>query len=217
MINAVMFDLDGTLVHSSPGVLASFRKTFDAEGVVAIAPIDEAVIGPPLLATLTRLTGIVDGDRLNELARTFKATYDVEGVLRADPYPGMDDVLRHLADINCQSFIVTNKRLAPARMIAERLGMMDRLAGVYALDSFAPPAAKKRVVVASLLAEHGIAAEAALMVGDSVEDADAAAANGVRFIAVTYGYGSPLSFAEAAPAGTLVRLADLPALIAGLP
>jgi len=30
------------------------------------------------------------------------------------------------------------------------------------------------------------------MVGDSVDDADAAAANGVRFIAATYGYGSPL-------------------------
>ena len=216
MISAVMFDLDGTLVHSSPGVLASFRTTFETEGVTAIAPIDEAVIGPPLLATLTRLTGIVDGDRLHQLARTFKATYDVEGVLRADPYPGMDDVLRQLADTKCQLFLVTNKRLAPARMMAERLGMLNRLAGVYALDSFTPPAARKRTVVASLLAEHGIAAAAALMVGDSVEDADAAAANGVRFIAVTYGYGSPLSFADAVPAGALVRLADLPALIAGL-
>lgn len=216
MIGAVMFDLDGTLVHSSPGIIASFRKTFEAEGVAAIAPIDESVIGPPLLATLTRLTGIAEGDRLNDIAKTFKATYDVEGVLRADPYPGMDDVLTQLAEMQCQSFIVTNKRIIPARLIAEHLGMMKRLAGVYALDSFTPPAAKKRVVVASLLAEHGIAAAAALMVGDSGEDADAAAANGVRFVAAMYGYGSPLSFTEAAPAGTLMRLTDLPALIAGL-
>ena len=200
MITAVLFDLDGTLVHSSPGVLASFRKTFDAEGIVPVATVDESVIGPPLLATLTRLTGIHDADRLQQLARTFKATYDTEGVLHADPYAGMTDVLKRLSDARCRSFIVTNKRLVPARMIAERLGMTPYLAGVYALDSFTPPAPRKRNVVANILAEHGIAATAALMVGDSEDDADAAAANSVRFVAAMYGYGAPLSFADSVPA-----------------
>ena len=88
MIRAVMFDLDGTLVHSAPGVLASFRETFATEGVAAITAIDEKVIGPPLMTTLTRLTGIVDSARLDQLARTFKATYDTDGVLLADPSSG---------------------------------------------------------------------------------------------------------------------------------
>ena len=216
MITTVMFDLDGTLVHSAPGVLGSFRKTFDAEGIVAVAAIDETVIGPPLLATLARLTGISDPDRLAEIAKTFKATYDTEGVLIADPYPGMHDVLRGIVGARRQSFIVTNKRLAPAKMIAERLGMIPYLSGVYALDSYAPPAEKKRIVVARLLAEHGIEASSALMVGDSADDADAAAANGVRFAAATYGYGAPLSHAEAAPAVTLAQLSDLPNILASL-
>jgi len=216
MITTVMFDLDGTLVHSAPGVLASFRKTFETEGVSPIATIDESVIGPPLVTTLTRLTGVADPGRLDQLARAFKATYDTEGVLHAEPYPGMTEVLKGLADARRQSFIVTNKRLVPARMIAERLGMMPYLTGIYSLDSYTPAAARKRIVVERLLAEHGIAGGSALMVGDSVEDADAAAANGMQFAAATYGYGSPLSFADATPALTLERLSDLAGFIAGL-
>ena len=51
-------------------------------------------------------------------------------------------------------------------------------------------------------AQPGIDAGTAALVGDSVEDAEAAASNGVHFVAATYGYGAPLAFTEAAPAAT---------------
>ena len=57
---------------------------------------------------------------------------------------------------------------------------------------------------------------AAVLVGDSAEDAEAGAENGVRFIAAAYGYGDPASFTRAAAAGTISALADLPALLARL-
>jgi len=216
MIAAVLFDLDGTLVHSAPGILVSFRKTFDEAGIRAVESVDERVIGPPLVATLRRLTGIEDELRIGELARAFKAIYDTHGVLAAEPYPGLGEVLGALAAARRQSFMVTNKRQLPARLIAERLGIMPHLAGLYSLDTLTPPASKKRTVVAHLLAEHGIDATTAVLVGDSVEDAEAAASNGVRFVACTYGYGSPFAFTEAAPAATLDRLADLPDVLARL-
>lgn len=208
MIRAVLFDLDGTLVHSSPGVLDSFRQTFATAGVTAVDHIDERVIGPPLRATLERLTGIVDGARLDELAETFRGIYDSAGAMAAEPYPRLDDVFAALDDAQRRAFIVTNKRIHPARLIADRLGLTARLAGVYALDSYAPPAARKRVVVERVLAEHMIAPGSAVMVGDSLEDAEAAAGNGVAFIAATYGYGSPIGTTR--PAAIIERLADLP-------
>ena len=216
MISSVLFDFDGTLVHTAPGILAVFRKTLDEAGVPAVEPIDERVIGPPLLATLTRLTGIHEPDRLDRIARAFKASYDADGVLQADPYPGLAVVLAGLAADRRRSFVVTNKRQVPARTIALRLGIMPQLAGLYSLDTLTPPAVKKQVVVAHLLAEHGIVPQAAVLVGDSVEDAEAAAANDIRFIAATYGYGSPLSFTTVAPAATLDRLGDLPRVLASL-
>jgi phosphoglycolate phosphatase-like HAD superfamily hydrolase len=115
-----------------------------------------------------------------------------------------------------RSYIVTNKRRTPAVMIADLLGMQPRLAGLYTLDTLTPPAARKRDVVAHLLAEHRLTRETVVMVGDSGDDADAAAANDLGFIAATYGYGNPLADPAVRPAAVLDRLAALPDILARL-
>ncbi len=213
MISALLFDFDGTLVHTAPGILAGFRIALNTAGVTAVEAIDERVIGPPLMTTLRRLTGLDSAPELDRLATLFKATYDTAGVLEAEPYDGLADVLRALDEAKRRAIVVTNKRLAPARVIAARLGILPHLKGLYSLDSFTPPAPRKAVVVERLLHEHGIDAATGVMVGDSVEDAAAAAANGLRFIGATYGYGTPLLFQGAAPVASLDRLADLPDLL----
>lgn len=213
MITTVLFDFDGTLVHTAPGILAGFRNVLDAAGVRAVQAIDERVIGPPLLATLQRLTGLDAGPEIDRLAAAFKATYDADGILQAEPYPGLEDTLAALAAAGRRAYVVTNKRQVPARAIADRLGLLPRLAGLYSLDSLTLPAPRKQAVVAHLLAAHAVAARSAVLVGDSAEDAEAAAGNGLRFIAVTYGYGAPLAFAGAPAAATLDRLAELPDLL----
>ncbi len=212
MISAVLFDFDGTLVHTAPGILAGFRSVLGKAGITPVEPVDERVIGPPLLATLKRLTGIADGPALDRLAAAFKATYDADGILGAEPYPGLMPLLGALAADRRRAFVVTNKRQLPARAIADRLGITPRLTALYSLDSLTPPAPRKQAVVARLLADHAIDPSAAVLVGDSAEDGEAAAGNGVRFIAATYGYGTPLGvtgvpvFAEL---DRLDRLADM--------
>lgn len=216
MITTVLFDLDGTLIHSSPGILASLRKVLVEAGIEPVEVVDERVIGPPLMATLARLTGIAPGSRLDELAASFKATYDTVGVLHADPYPGCVDMLDRLTVARRRSYIVTNKRRVPAVAIAQRLGIRSRLSGLYSLDTLIPPAPRKRDVVAHVLFEHQVPRGAAVMVGDSGDDADAAAANGIPFVAVTYGYGNPLADPAVRPAAVLDRLAELPDVLARL-
>lgn len=213
MVSTVLLDFDGTLVHTAPGILAGFRAILAAAGVEAIEPIDERVIGPPLRATLTRLTGIESAERIERLAEAFRDTYDADGVLDAFGYEGLDETLAAFAAERLRTFVVTNKRLAPARAIAERLGILPRLESLYSLDSLTPPAPRKAAVVERLLQERGVARAEAVMVGDSVEDAQAAAANDIRFVAVTYGYGTPLAFADARPAAMLDRLGDLPMIL----
>ncbi|HVZ50280.1 MAG TPA: HAD hydrolase-like protein [Gemmatimonadaceae bacterium] len=213
MISAVLFDFDGTLVHSAPGILAGFRATLAAAGVPAVEAVDERVIGPPLLVTLRRLTGLDAPDELDRLAAAFRATYDAHGVLEADAYEGLADVLAALAAARRRAFVVTNKRNAPARAIAGRLGILPQLEDVYSLDSLTPPAPRKAALVAHVLRARAIAPGTAVMVGDSAEDAEAAAANDLPFVAVAYGYGTPHAFEGARPVATLERLADLPAVL----
>lgn len=216
MIATVLFDFDGTLVHTAPGILAGFSKVLAEAGVVTVEAIDERVIGPPLRATLQRLTGTDDPARIERLARAFTTTYDADGVQLADPYAGLHDVLAQMAKDGRRMFIVTNKRHRAATVIAERLEIAPYFTKLYSLDSLDPPAERKQMVVAHVLAYHGLEADRTVMVGDSAEDAQSAAANGVPFIAATYGYGSPAAFTDVAPVATLDRLADLPAVLARL-
>lgn len=216
MIEHVLFDFDGTLVDSAPGIINGFKKVFAAEGIAPLEPVDSRVIGPALLATLRRLTGLGAGAELDRLAAAFRATYDADGVLDAHPYPALVETLDALGAERRRSYIVTNKRAAPTRLITDRIGITARMTGIYSLDSRTPPFPRKAAVVAHLLATHGIDARDAVMVGDSAEDAEAAAHNGMRFVAARYGYGDTDAFTGAAPAGRLSALAELPALLASL-
>lgn len=212
MIRTVLLDFDGTLVHTAPGILAGFRKTLAAAGIAPVEAVDERVIGPPLMATLQRLTGLGPGEALDRLAATFRATYDADGVLDCEPYPGLLEVLDAVRAEGRAAIVVTNKRQAPARLIADRLGFSPRLDALYSLDSLTPPAPRKQALVAHILAAHGAEAATTVLVGDSSEDAHAAAGNGVAFIAARYGYGDPGDGTVPAVA-TLERLADLPAAL----
>lgn len=213
MIEIVLFDFDGTLVHTAPGILNGFRRVFADAGIIPAEPVDERVIGPPLLDTLSRLSGVVDQSSLDRLSAAFKAWYDVEGVLQAEPYPGLDQMFDSLRANGRRAFVVTNKRITAARAIAERLGISPQLAELYSLDSLTPPAPRKRALVAHVLATHGIDPMAAVLVGDSAEDAEAAAGNGVRFIAATFGYGAPLGVSDAPAVGALASIGELPDLL----
>src|SRR5262245_15526300 len=118
MIRAVLFDLDGTLIHSAPGIIGCFEEVLEAAGRAPVERVDQRVIGPPLLATLKRLTGLGDGPQLDAIAAAFRARYDSSGVLLADPYPELVDVLQSIAKSGTKAFVVTNKRIAPTRLIA---------------------------------------------------------------------------------------------------
>jgi phosphoglycolate phosphatase len=216
MITDVLFDLDGTLVHSAPGILGTFSTVLAEAGITPVDAVDERVIGPPLVPTLQRLSGLPPGPDLDRIAAAFRALYDSKGAMEADPYPGMNEVLRAIRSTGRRVFIVTNKRKIPARAIADRLAISGFLSGLYTLDTLDPPAARKQEVVAYILRIHGISPTSAVLVGDSFEDAAAAAAHDVRFVAANYGYGTPSAFTGAAPAAALDRLSDLPAVLAAL-
>ena len=56
----ILFDLDGTLIDSSPGILASFERVLAAHGMRAAVPLEASLIGPPLAVTLRQVSGIED-------------------------------------------------------------------------------------------------------------------------------------------------------------
>jgi len=186
----ILFDLDGTLIDSAPAILASFREAFARTGITPARSIDDSVIGPPLVETLQLLSGSDDPALVAGLAEAFKASYDSEGYKATAAFAGVGELLAELAGAGLTLSIATNKRLHPTRLILEHLGWSRHFANVYALDLFTPRLPDKAAMIARLLAEQNIAREKAIYIGDRSEDGESADANGLPFIAVTWGYGS---------------------------
>jgi len=208
---AVLFDLDGTLIDSAPSILESYRLAFAACAVPPRMALDAHLIGPPLRQTLALIAGSDEAATLDRLAAAFRQAYDSAGYKATRPYAALQATLAALRSAGHRLFIVTNKRIAPTRLILEYLGVAAYFEGVHAADAYQPPLADKAAVIGAVLAEHGLNAQDCLYVGDTAEDGHAAAVQGLAFVGVAYGYGTPQA---AAPLAVLDSLAALPPWLA---
>jgi len=184
----IIFDLDGTLIDSSPSILAGFAYALEQMGVKPARPLTSEVIGPPLMQTLTNLSGSTDIALLKALAEHFKSHYDTEGYKKTVVFQGMDEMLQALAKAGKQLYIATNKRLNPTLKIMQHLGWSQLFAGIYALDYYQPAVASKQEMIGRILEDHGLVLADSLYVGDRFEDGMSAEGNGLEFAMVTWGY-----------------------------
>lgn len=184
-----IFDLDGTLLDSATGVLYAIERAVGACGVQPTVPIDRNLIGPPLMTVLDVLSGQRDPVLLARLAEAFRHFYDNDGYAMSAPFPGIDEALQRLERQGSILHIATNKRAVPTRKIVELLDWDRHFASIHCIDSHPQPVGGKEGVLSELIFGRAIDPASALMVGDSIDDAAAANHCGIRFLAVTWGYG----------------------------
>ncbi|HTP39598.1 MAG TPA: HAD family hydrolase [Steroidobacteraceae bacterium] len=202
----LLFDFDGTLVDSAPGILESMRAAFTATGLTARIPMTELINGLPLRAALVRALGADDLPRIARLEAAFREHYDGVGHRGTRPYPGIPAALDALRAAGHRLHIVTNKRLAPTQLILAQLQWDALFDTVNTLDS-SPGLQRKSEVVARLLSGIGGPATAT-MIGDTEEDAAAALDNGLPFVWVRWGYGR-----EARPQGNSHEVTSVAAML----
>ena len=166
----LLFDLDGTLIDSSAGILGSFERVLAMHGLAPAEPLTAALIGPPLAVTLRQVSGLGEtGDDalLGRLVEAFKADYDSEGYRATTAFPGVADGLAQLAGAGSRLFILTNKRLLPSRRILDALGLARHFAGIHSRDETEPPAPSKAAVTRRVIGQHRIDPARACIVGAS--------------------------------------------------
>ena len=185
----VIFDLDGTLIDSSPSILKCFGRIINDAGLQPLRPLSDSVIGPPLRQNLINLTGETDSALLDHLVDSFKACYDTEGYKATRVYDGIVPMLAHLTKCGIPMAIATNKRRIPTLKIIEHLGWNRYFESIGTLDTPVPPHTDKAALIRFLLTEIGVTAEKSLYVGDKWEDGVAADANDMAFCAAGWGYG----------------------------
>ncbi len=184
----VVFDVDGTLLDTSEGILSAVRYTIDKYG---LSPLDEetikSFIGPPIQNTFKRVYGFED-DIISDMASTFRDRYKEEDLLLAKPYDGIYEVFEYLNSVGIKTAIATYKREDYALKLLKHFHFDQYTDSMYGSDFEGK--LKKKDIIDLALKKAGVEDYSqALMVGDSDNDAIGAAGIGSKFLGVTYGFG----------------------------
>ncbi len=215
LADAVTLDLDGTLVHTAPDLADAVRATLAELGR---PPVDDAAVVGWIGDGVERLVKrALTGERSAEpepalFARAYPRFVEhyARGVSRRSrPYPGVREGLAALRDAGVPLACVTSKATVFTDALLRDLELATFFVVVVAGDAV-PRAKPDPLPLLHACSRLEVAPERALHVGDSENDARAARAAGLAFVAVRYGYGRPESLAADA---WLDSLAELPALL----
>lgn len=195
--DAIIFDLDGTLVDSRPGIEAACLAALSEEAPGVDVPSIVDVLGKPLNDLVAIIGADLSSKRRAAVQAAFTRYYDAEGWRLSLPYAGVGATLSALRGDGVRLFVATNKRRDPAMRILRARGLAPVVEAVYTVDSVVPPFVDKSAMAAACIETHGLQPPSTLVVGDSDEDRAMAAAHGLSFAAASWGYGDAASrFAE---------------------
>lgn len=188
--HTVLFDLDGTLIDSKPGVFASAGRTLLDMGYPVPSYEDfTPFMGPPIRECFIRVCGVEEA-RVDDAVDRFRRYYREDGIRSCVLYDGVEPMLRRLEDSGLRLGVATSKAMEFARGILRRFGIADRFEALGA----APESnhhATKADSVRQCLREMSLApSPGCVLVGDRVFDAAGARDAGIGSIGVFYGYGT---------------------------
>lgn len=186
--DVVVFDVDGTLLDTTEGMIASVEYTVNKFGLEPLTETEiKKFIGPPIQDSFANRYGL-EGDKLQELADCFRQRYKDVDLMKAQPYDGIYDVFEWILDQGMKPAVATYKRQDYAKAILEHFHFDKYTEILYGSDFEGK--LKKQDIIKKCLVDCGLVDYGrAVMIGDSANDAIGAEKIGTEFIGVTYGFG----------------------------
>ncbi len=210
----LIFDLDGTLVDSLPGIAASLNRTLTAHGLPGHS--DAAIrsfVGDGLRMLVQRAAAAgADAALIDSLVALFKKDYELSWSDGTRAYPGIHHLLAELQKDGFRMAVLSNKThdftqamtrgVFPNIHFAEILGQRD------GFPHKPDPAGALQIATA-----FGTAPENCVMIGDSTMDLQTAANAGMQAIAVAWGYHDRARLLAAGATRVIENPSELPALL----
>lgn len=195
----LLFDLDGTLVHSLPDIAASANHLRIELGLL---PVDldtvRSWIGEGLLHLLQQATQEVPGLDLDEAVQIYRAHHHDQCTRLVAPFPGVQQALHAWQLAGHPMAVVTNKPEVFARRVLDHLGLAGYFGAVVGGDTCTtrkPDPEPVRRALELLACPPG----RGLMVGDSPGDVLAGRGAGLQTAAVSFGYRSETDLMAVTP------------------
>ena len=190
--SCILFDLDGTIVDSAPGITATLAYTFEQLGL----PIPTAselmkYVGPPLLDSFRDYAHFTPEQSAEALV-IYREKYLNVGAYDATQFPGVGLVLKAIHESALPMSLATSKPELPATLILEHFNLATYFDIITGASEDEVRSAKSDVVAEALLRLKAMGADVSrpVLVGDREHDVLGAAANDVPTIFVEWGYGS---------------------------
>lgn len=184
---ALIFDLDGTLTDSKPGILSCLRKALDAHGVIYPGPLDHFV-GPPVEEWTAELLPEASQEERATLARDYRDCYGREGWKNNSVFAGVREMLAQLREEGFPLYVCTSKQQHFALRILDLFELTSLFTAVYG-DRAEFSSHSKVGLLGKLLKECSLDGDSAWMIGDRIYDIEAAHANDLPCLAAGWGYG----------------------------
>ncbi|MBO4541240.1 MAG: HAD family hydrolase [Bacilli bacterium] len=192
MIKALLFDLDGTLLHTLPDIRLAINQALRECGYDYSFSLKEATHligdGTDMLVRRALKEKSGDIDAFSELKAHYMNYYRAWQDNHAKPFNGLPEVLKVLSDHGIKLYVVTNKPDALANVIVPAHFGKDLFEGIYGIkegDPVKPDPSK----CLEILSREGYQKEEVLYVGDSKPDVDTAENAGIPSVLCLWGYG----------------------------
>ena len=185
----VLFDFDGTIIDSGPGILRCVREVITRLGYDM--PQEEVLrkfVGPPLIQIFRDTFGLTQQEA-GDVVELYRELYSsTNAIMEADVYPGVIDLLKNLNRAGVKVGIASIKREVSVKQTLKTFDMLryfDAAAGASAGGGHAD----KMLIMQECIKRLGADAGETVMIGDSLYDAEAAENLGIDFCAALWGYG----------------------------
>jgi phosphoglycolate phosphatase len=209
----ILLDLDGTLIDSKPGIVASYDAMLCGLGHVPDPAFDLTfVIGPVLEDVMGDVLAHYGDTRVEEAIAAYRRHYAEIGVFDVTLYDGVEALLPALTVAGLRLFLATSKRTVFAARILEHLGLARYFDGIYGSE---PDGSRdhKPELIADILRREGLRPDRCAMVGDRRYDVVGAHANGIRAVGVLWGYGGREELEQAGADSVVASPVELEAML----
>jgi len=184
--DAILFDVDGTLIDSAPGIIHTLQEVFCTMGVDVSGINLRRYLGPPLRKSFGE--HFTDPALIEKATDLYRTSYAVKGSHECAVFPGVPQMLQTLKDAGFLLCTAT-----PSHQVVSPFWKSRGLAPYFDFiggASMDESRDTKTEVVRYVLSQPALQGKRVLMVGDRNDDMRGAADCGLDAAGVLYGYGS---------------------------
>lgn len=189
----VLWDLDGTIINSSPGVFESFNHTFRTVGMPELTPAEmKLFMGPPLRTTFGQLLGLTH-EETEECLAVYRDFYLKQGgALNCELYPGVIETIQKSQAAGMTNSLATSKAERGTKLVGEHFDFLKYfdVLGTAANDESRNSKTDVITFAFEELQKIGADLSKVILIGDRIHDVEGARHHNLEVCLVKWGFGN---------------------------